>query len=104
MSMHSEHWLDTDGHPAGGCTYGSGFAISWQNGPLGSGDSKVSPNGAFIEDIIESVIDRIKFYQGSKFACEENTQAIATLKAAVLFLEQREKDRALRGVQGTNQP
>ena len=39
----STHWNDTNGNPAGGATYGHGFAISWQNGPLNEpgGDTAV---------------------------------------------------------------
>lgn len=104
MSNSSEHWLDTDGNPAGGCTYGTGFAISWQNGPLGSGDSKVKPNGASVEDVISAALDRIVFFQTSKFACPENEHAIGMLKAALHFLEVRDSQRERRGVEGKNVP
>ena len=47
-----EHWSDKDGNPAGGVSSGRGFAISWQNGPLGRGVERREPNGAFVEDVI----------------------------------------------------
>ena len=31
----SNHFTDEDGNPAGGTTFGQGFAIGWQHGPLG---------------------------------------------------------------------
>jgi len=44
----SEHWRDDKGRPAGGVSSGRGFAISWQNGPLGRGNERRDPNGAFV--------------------------------------------------------
>jgi len=101
--FHAEHWLDVAGHPAGGCTYGVGFAISWQNGPLGRGGLRREPNGAFVEDVIAAVIDRLLFYQGSDFACEANEQAIAALRRAAIVLDERTTEREERGVEGTHQ-
>jgi hypothetical protein len=104
MNISSEHWLDTDGNPAGGCTYGAGFAVSWQNGPLGSKNSKTKPNGASVEDIMSAALDRLQFFQTSKFACSENDHAISMIKAALHFLEQRDRAREDRGVEGKNIP
>ena len=41
---------DTDTDPAGGFVHGKGFRIDWQNGPLGRGNERQEPNGAFVED------------------------------------------------------
>lgn len=41
----NEHWNDANNNPAGGCTSGNGFAISWQNGQLGRGEERKEPNG-----------------------------------------------------------
>ena len=48
----NEHWVDENGNPAGGITQGVGFTISWQNGPLGTGEERKEPNGAFVENVI----------------------------------------------------
>lgn len=96
----SEHWLDANGRPAGGSTFGNGFAISWQNGPLGRGNDRRKPNGAFVEDVIAAVKDRIEFYQRGEFACDENEAAIRHLESALEELESR--TRARRGVEGTH--
>lgn len=98
----SEHWNDDEGHPAGGSTYGVGFAISWQNGPLGRGDDRREPNGAFVEDIIDAARDRIAYYQESGFACEENAKALEALAQALGHLDSRTKARDARGVEGTH--
>lgn len=101
--MFSEHWNDTDANPAGGVAFGRGFTISWQNGPLGRGDDRRKPNGAFVEDIIAAAIDRLGFYQTGRFACEYNIQAIEFLKEAFHALEARTHDREARHVEGTHQ-
>ena len=56
-----EHWTDSDGNPTGGVSSGRGFTISWQNGPLGRGEDRVEPNGAFVEDVIAAVIGRRRY-------------------------------------------
>jgi hypothetical protein len=96
------HFNDLDGNPAGGTTFGNGFAIGWQNGPLGRGDARKEPNGAFVEDVIEAAADRIRYYQGSKFACERNANALKHLEQALEELKARTADRETREVEGTH--
>lgn len=99
----SEQWTDADGNPAGGVATGRGFTISWQNGPLGKGEARREPNGAFVEDVVEAVADRIRFHQAGKFACEENLQALQALDLAARALNRRTKDRETRLVEGTHE-
>ena len=101
--MHSEHWNDANGMPAGGTTYGRGFAIGWQNGPLGRGDERREPNGAFVEDIIAAAIDRLKYYQRSQFASDYNARALRSLEEALVALNERTADRECRDVEGTHE-
>jgi hypothetical protein len=98
-----EHWNDADGNPAGGVSTGKGFTISWQNGPLGRGNDRKEPNGAFVEDVIQAVIGRIAFYQTSRFACHDNDEALDHLERAAWALDRRTKDRETRDVEGTHQ-
>ena len=100
--MNSEHWNDANGAPAGGTTYGRGFAIGWQNGPLGRGGDRTEPNGAFVEDIIKAAIDRLKYYQQSQFASDYNARALIGLEAAIFALNERTADREERDVEGTH--
>lgn len=100
--FNSIHWIDEDGNPAGGHSTSTGVLIVWQNGPLGRGDNRREPNGAFVETVIAMVKDRIQFYQDSKFSCEENKQAIKHLEAALDILSARTKRRELAGVEGTH--
>ena len=58
---------DASGNPAGGFASGTGISITWQDGPLGRGPERLPPNGAFVEDVLEICVERIRFYQKSKF-------------------------------------
>jgi hypothetical protein len=98
----SNNFLDSNGKPAGGTTFGNGFAIGWQNGPLGSGDGRIEPNGAFVEDVIAAAEDRLQFYQNNGFACDENAKAIGFLKDALGWLDSRTKRGVAAGVEGTH--
>lgn len=100
--IRSEHWTDADGNPAGGSTFGNGFAISWQNGPLGRGPTRKMPNGAFVEDILSAAAHRLEFYQNSKFRCEENALALGHVHKALELLEDRTRAREARAVEGTH--
>lgn len=97
-----EHWNDENDNPAGGVSSGKGFTISWQNGPLGRGEDRKEPNGAFVEDVLQAVIGRIKFYQNSKFSCVENARALGHLEEAARLLDDRTRERESRGVEGTH--
>jgi len=99
----SEHRLDADGNPAGGATVARGVRIQWQDGPLGRGEERKEPNGAFVEDVIRAAADRLEFYQSTKFACDENAQALARLQTALNILQSRTKQRERRGVEGTHE-
>jgi hypothetical protein len=99
----SEHYADMNGNPAGGYSDGKGFDIQWQNGPLAVNGVRLEPNGAFVEEVIWAVIDRIEFYQGSKFHGIHNAVALGHLKAALEVLNERTRDREDRGVEGTHQ-
>jgi len=102
MGFKEEHWNDADDNPAGGSSFGNGFAISWQNGPLGRGNDRKEPNGAFVEDVIAAVVGRIEYYERSKFSCGANQEAISHLNDALCILNARTSDREARQVEGTH--
>ena len=103
MRIKSEHWNDANGNPEGGSSFGNGFAISWQHGPLGRGPNRREPNGAFVEDVILACVDRIQYYQANRFASAYNQKALEHLGAALDALDQRTKDREARAVEGTHE-
>jgi hypothetical protein len=98
----SEHWNDANGNPEGGTSFGNGFAIGWQHGPLGRGLDRREPNGAFVEDVLDAVADRIRHYQASRFKSDYNAVALEHIEAALALLDQRTKDREAREVEGTH--
>ena len=110
----SEHLKDENGNPTGGITFATGLTINWQNGPLGrhngckegypcaEGCTRVAPNGAFVETVIDAARDRIAFYQNSKFNCRENAIALTKLEEALMWLNKRTQDRESRQVEGTH--
>lgn len=97
------HFTDAEGNPAGGTTSGTGISISWQNGPLGRGPDRKAPNGAFVEDVLDAALGRLKFYQTTKFACRENALAITKIEEAMHWCAHRTADREKREVEGTHQ-
>jgi hypothetical protein len=99
----SNHWNDADGNPAGGTTYGRGFTIAWQNGPLGRGAERKEPNGAFVEDVIAACADRLRHYLTGKFPSPQTDRALRHLEDALFQLRQRTADREARGVEGVHE-
>jgi hypothetical protein len=97
-----QHDSDAEGNPAGGVTAGTGILITWQNGPLGRGDDRKEPNGAFVEGVIAAALGRLRYYQGTKFACRQNALAITKLEEALHWCQDRTAEREARGVEGTH--
>ncbi len=95
--------LMKDGKPAGGEVKAKGMTIKWQNGPLGRGEDKGKPNGAFVETVIAAALQRLKFYQDTEFACSENASAIINLTSALSVLDHRTRQREGAGVEGTHE-
>ena len=100
--VEGKHEVDENGMPAGGQTTGVGININWQNGPLGRGAEHRHPNGAFVEGVIAAAIDRIQWYQDSKFKCRENALAITKLEEALHWLDWRTRRRESSGIEGTH--
>ena len=97
-----KHLTDKDGNPAGGHTVFVGGTIVWQDGPLGRGDDRKGPNGAFVEGVLQAARGRLLFYQDSKFRCNHNARAIEKLDDALEILSDRTKERETRQVEGTH--
>ncbi len=94
----SFHNRSKDGNPYGGKYMGIGFEINWQTGVVEDGQQ----NGAFPTDILEAVKSRLAHFQTTKFACEENAQAIANIESAINCLESRLLRRKTAGVENTH--
>ena len=100
---------DENGYPAGGYSRGTGIYIDWQAGPRGPSpegegewdtpDGLAPANGAFVEDLLRIVTERMKFYQETanhRFACRENALAITHMQEAGFWLQERRRDRRER--------
>ena len=94
---------DAEGNPTGGHVAGRGFRIDWQDGPLGRGEERIEPNGAFTEDVLRAVVTRFEYFQQSKFACRENALVITKLEEAIHWIQHRTRAREARGVEGTHE-
>lgn len=108
IGFKADNKLDENGNPTGGYVSGTGFTITWQDGPLGrvGTDERAEPNGAFVEDVIGAAVQRIQHYQsasGGRFACEENGRALAALELALEHLDSRTKRRVEAGTEGTHE-
>lgn len=102
QEMDTHNYNDADGNPAGGYVEAKGLQIEWQNGPLGRGEDRREPNGAFVETVIAAAVQRIEYYQDSKFHSVENAVALGHLRAALEVLEERTRAREDREVEGTH--
>ena len=98
----SDNSKDENENPTGGSVSGTGLSITWQDGPLGRGEERIEPNGAFVETVIAAAKQRIEFYQNSKFTCRENAVAITKLDEALMWLNKRTQNRETREVEGTH--
>jgi len=101
--VHSHRFFGPGDAPEGGQTFGAGFAIAWQRGPLGRGKDRIAQNGAFVEDVIFAAKERLEFYQASRFNCPENALAIEHLEAALAALDSRTRRRESQQTEGTHQ-
>jgi hypothetical protein len=103
QEYNAENYLDKDGNPAGGEARATGIVIGWQNGPLGRGDGRLEPNGAFVETVLKICVERLAFYQSTKFSCRENALAITKIEEAIHWLNHRTAERETRQVEGTHE-
>ncbi|NEZ62261.1 hypothetical protein D0962_05635 [Leptolyngbyaceae cyanobacterium CCMR0082] len=72
---------------------------NFQKGPV----KEVGLNGIQNEHLLAMVIHRLQGFQSGPYACEENALALTRMREAMYWLEARTKDRAQRGVEGSNQ-
>lgn len=72
--------------------------LSFQNGPI----KEVGTNGITHEALLAVLIDRMRGFQSSPFACRENAIALTKLEEAAHWLNARTRARVARGVEGTH--
>lgn len=74
-------------------------ALHFQNGPI----AEVGVNGITHEALLAVLIDRLQGFQSGPYACRENAIALTKLEEALMWLNQRTRNRQARGVEGTHQ-
>lgn len=100
----AENFNDEKGNPAGGYVESIGLRIDWQNGPLKNSDGTRNPaSGAFIETVLKACIQRMEYYQASKFNCRENALALTKMEEALHWLNARTQRRIAEDTEGTHQ-
>lgn len=72
--------------------------LQFQHGPV----KEKGVNGISQEALLAVVLDRLRHFQRSKWACRENALAITHLETSLMWLHKRTLDRVRRGVEGTN--
>lgn len=79
--------------------------VNWQDGPRGTvGDGTLEdPNGAFVEDVLWVALQRLEFFQDSKYRCRENAIAITKIEEALFIMKDRQLSRSERGVEGKHE-
>jgi hypothetical protein len=75
-----------------------GLEIQFQEG----NPAEVGTNGVTHEALLAILIDRLKGFQGGKYACRENAIALTKLQEALMWLKSRTEARVARGVEGTH--
>lgn len=93
------HHYTSDGKLSGGVSFGTGITISWQRGELFG-----EPNGAFVEDVIDIALDRLKHHQPGQFLCKEYAEAVSCLEAALKALEKKSQQRQSESGLGVHAP
>ena len=96
------HHNDEQDRPAGGSAVGPGFVITWQDGPVDQAAGE-KPNGAFIEDVLQAVVDRMEYFQEGEFACDENNAALSSMRHAQHCMMERRRSRDAQGVLGKHE-
>ncbi len=104
LLVKSEFKTDAGGNPTGGnttLTLGPGevpmISIHYQDGIVGDNGQ----SGAFVEDVIEAAVQRLRFFQDSKFRCRENAIALTHLETALAWLDRRTRARLLQDAENT---
>jgi hypothetical protein len=80
---------------------GEDVVLQFQHGPRNVPGSTA---GLFDDDLLAIVQDRMECFQSSPYACDENAEVLAAVKAAREALGKRLARRVAQGVLGQNKP
>ena len=79
--------------------------INWQDGPRGTAEdgTLTDPNGAFVEDVLWAALQRLEFFNESKYRDRANSIAITKIEEALQALKNRQLERSHRNVEGKHE-
>lgn len=79
--------------------------VNWQDGPRGQEgtDELLPPNGAFVEDVLWAALQRLEFFNESKYRDRANSLAITHIEQALQALKDRQLERSYRNVEGKHE-
>ena len=79
--------------------------INWQDGPRGTAEegTLADPNGAFVEDVLWAALQRLEFFNESKYRDRANSLAITKIEEALQALKNRQLERSYRKVEGKHE-
>lgn len=103
--------LDENENPTGGEVYLQvtkdgdtefpALVVNWQDGARGQADGSLAdPNGAFVEDVLWAALQRLEFFNESKYRDRANSLAITHIEQALQALKDRQLERSHRNVEG----
>jgi len=72
--------------------------IKFQLGPV----HEAGLNGGTNEALLAIVADRLRSFQASPYSCRENALALTKVEEALMWLDNRTRERRARGVEGTS--
>jgi hypothetical protein len=105
----AENVLDENENPTGGNVVGVGLKIEWQSEPRATGEFNAdgspvlkAPNGAFVEDALWAALQRLEFFNETKYRDRGNSLAITHIEQALQALKDRQLQRSYRGVEGAH--
>lgn len=113
-SLVAENALDENENPTGGCVVlhvdrrgdveFPALIVNWQDGPRGQADGTLAePNGAFVEDVLWAALQRLEFFNESKYRDRANSLAITHIEQALQALKDRQLERSHRNVEGKHE-
>ena len=112
-AIEANNRTDKDGNPSGGDVTlhaedpknFTALEIRWQDGPRGQvgTDELLPPNGAFIEDVLWAALQRLEFFNESKYRDRGNSIAITHIEQALQALKDRQLERSHRNVEGKHE-
>lgn len=76
----------------------AGTHIDFQNGPI----KEVGVNGLTHESLLAILIDRMRSFQAGPYSSRANAIALTHMEEALMWLQQRTRERIKRGVEGTH--